>query len=183
MTGERPVRYGNAHPQIVPYEAFATADGYLVLGVGNDGQWSRFCTAAGQRAWVADPRFATNPARVANRAELIPQLVGLLRTRNTNDWLALCAAAEVPCGPVLNVDEILAKPQVAERGMVRQLTDAVGNHVPVVASPIHVDGVGLCAPLAPPALGQHTSEVLQEWLGYDAARIDALRNQPVVASK
>ena len=96
VTGERPRRYGNAHPQIVPYEAFRTGDGYLVLAIGNDGQWQRFCAAAGCTDWARDVRFATNPARVANRGQLIPPLQGLLAARTTADWLALCDVAEVP---------------------------------------------------------------------------------------
>jgi crotonobetainyl-CoA:carnitine CoA-transferase CaiB-like acyl-CoA transferase len=183
VTGQRPGRYGNAHPQIVPYEAFATADGYLVLAIGNDGQWRRFCTAADCGSWAADPRFATNPARVQHREELIPELAGLLAGRSTAQWLSLCAVAEVPCAPVLAVDEVLATPQVAARGMVAELTDTIGRSVPVVASPLHAHGKALCAALAPPELGEHTAEVLRQWLGYDDARIGHLRQQAVVACR
>jgi crotonobetainyl-CoA:carnitine CoA-transferase CaiB-like acyl-CoA transferase len=181
VTGQRPLRYGNAHPQIVPYEAFATADGYLVLAIGNDGQWGRFCVAAGCGPWSLDPRFASNPARVEHRDTLIPQLAKLLAARTTIRWLSLCAAAEVPCAPVLMVDEILATPQVSARGMIAQLTNTAGRVVPVVASPIHADGRALCAEQSPPELGEHTAEVLQQWLGYDAVRIEQLRQQVVVA--
>ena len=182
VTGERPKRYGNAHPQIVPYEAFRTADGFLVLAVGNDGQWQRFCAVAGCVAWGTESRFATNPRRVENRGELIPLLQKLLSARTTAEWLALCAAAEVPCAPVLNLDEIVRSPQVIARGMVQQLTDAAGRNVPVVASPIHVEGESVaCSPLAPPALGEHTDAVLRDWLGYDERRINTLREQGAIA--
>ncbi len=181
VTGQRPHRFGNAHPQIVPYEALATADGYLVLAIGNDGQWSRFCRAAECEYWSADPRFATNPARVAHREELIPQLTTLLAGKSTSEWLALCAGAEVPCAPVRALDEVLATPQVAARGMVAKLTDAAGRVVPVVASPIHADGNVVYSKKAPPELGEHTTEVLEQWLGYDAARIKQLRQRAIVA--
>lgn len=181
VTGQRPQRYGNAHPQIVPYEALATADGYFVLAIGNDGQWSRFCRAAECEDWSADPRFATNPARVAHRDELIPQLTTLLAGKRTAEWLALCAAAEVPCAPVRALDEVLATPQVAARGMVAELAGAAGRAVPVVASPIHADGKVVYSKQAPPELGEHTSEILQQWLGYDAARIEQLRQRAIVA--
>ena len=180
-TGERPKRYGNAHPQIVPYEAFATADGQVVLGVGNDQQWQRFCAAAGHDTWAGDARFATNPRRVEHRAELVPLVADLLRTRTSAEWQSLCTAADVPCAPVLPIDQILATPQVAARGMVRQLTDAAGRNVPVVAGPIHAAGQPLSSQIAPPAIGQHTDEVLREWLAYDERRIAELRRQGVVA--
>jgi len=180
-TGERPRRFGNAHPQIVPYEAFATADGQVVLGVGNDQQWQRFCAAAGQEAWAADPRFATNPRRVAHREELVPLVAELLRTRTSAEWQALCGEADVPCAPVLAIDQILATPQVRAREMVRQLTDGAGRTMPVVAGPIHADGLPLSSRKAPPAIGQHTDEVLREWLAYDEPRIAELRRQGVVA--
>ncbi len=182
VTGERPRRYGNAHPQIVPYEAFRTADGYLVLGIGNDGQWQRFCAAAGCADWARDTRFATNPARVANRGQLIPPLQGLLAARTTSDWLALCDIAEVPCAPVASLDEIVRSPQVAARGMVQTLIDSAGRSVPVVASPIHAEREPpACSPQAPPTLGEHSDEVLREWLEYDEQEIAELRRNGTIA--
>jgi crotonobetainyl-CoA:carnitine CoA-transferase CaiB-like acyl-CoA transferase len=181
VTGERPRRYGNAHPQIVPYEAFATADGHLVLAVGNDGQWQRFCQATKRGEVSADPRFATNPARVEHRGELIPLLNELFASRTTADWLELLGRTDVPHGPVLALDEILATPQVVARQMVQELTSADGRPYRVVASPVHADGVPFCSPLAPPDIGEHTDTVLTEWLGYDSAQIENLRNQNVVA--
>jgi crotonobetainyl-CoA:carnitine CoA-transferase CaiB-like acyl-CoA transferase len=181
VSGERPKRWGNAHPQIVPYEAFATADGYMVLAIGNDGQWQRFCAAAGCSAWSSEKRFATNPTRVEHRAELITLLTELMRSRTTAQWLELCARADVPCSAVLSIDEVLATPQVAAREMVQQLTDSAGRSVATVASPLHFDGHAACSPQAPPSVGEHSDEVLHEWLAYDAKRIAELRRAGVVA--
>ena len=131
--------------------------------------------------WSADPRFATNPARVAHREELIPQLTTLLAGKSTSEWLALCAARKFLRPPVRALDEVLATPQVAARGMVAKLTDAAGRVVPVVASPIHADGNVVYSKKAPPELGEHTTEVLEQWLGYDAVRIKQLRQRAIVA--
>jgi crotonobetainyl-CoA:carnitine CoA-transferase CaiB-like acyl-CoA transferase len=180
VTGERPRRYGNAHPQIVPYEAFATADGHLVLAVGNDQQWRRFCDAVNRPEWAADPRFLTNPARVEHRGELVSMLNGLFLDRITAVWEALLTAAEVPHAPVLALDGILATPQVAARRMVRELTAADGRTYRVVASPIHSGGEPFCSPRPPPEIGEHSGEVLREWLGYAADRIALLREQRIV---
>ena len=181
VNGDRPRRWGNAHPQIVPYEAFATADGYLVLGIGNDGQWNRFCAAAGCDSWSADARFSTNPLRVAHRNELIPLIAALMKSRSTEQWQELCDAADVPSSPVLAIDEVLKTPQVAAREMVQHLTDAAGRRFATVASPIHVDGRSICSPQAPPEVGEHSDEVLRQWLAYDEKRIGELRRLGVVS--
>jgi crotonobetainyl-CoA:carnitine CoA-transferase CaiB-like acyl-CoA transferase len=181
VTGEPPVRYGNAHPQIVPYEAFATADGYLVLAIGNDGQWRRFCEAAGHADWAIDSRFATNPARVEHRDTLTPLMNQLLAERTTGKWQALLTQAAIPHAPVIALDEILATPQVAARRMVQNLTAADGRTYRVIASPIHVEGEPFCSPRPPPEIGEHTTEVLHEWLGYESERIDKLHKSGVVS--
>jgi crotonobetainyl-CoA:carnitine CoA-transferase CaiB-like acyl-CoA transferase len=183
VNGERPRRWGNAHPQIVPYEAFATADGYMVLAIGNDGQWQRFCAAMGRDAWAADSRFKTNPSRVANRDELIPLLAGLMKTRPTAEWQTVYKTAEVPCSPVLAIDEVLKTPQVAAREMVQYVTDAAGRRIAVVAAPIHYDGQSVCSPQAPPDVGEHSEEILSQWLGYDGLRIGELRRAGVVGGR
>lgn len=180
VSGERPRRWGNAHPQIVPYEAFATADGYLVLAIGNDGQWQRFCAAAGCGSWAADAPFITNPLRVEHRELLIPRLADLMRTKSTEQWQALCEAAEVPCSPVLAIDEVLNTAQVENREMVQHLTDAAGRRVATIAAPIHYDGRSLCSPKAPPEVGEHSDEVLRQWLAYDEKRIGELRRAGMV---
>ena len=181
VTGAKPRRYGNAHPNIVPYESFATADGHLVLGVGNDGQWKRFCEVAGREDWAADARFSTNAGRVEHRDELIAQVEQVLRSRTTKDWLDALDAAGIPSGPVRTLDEILDSPQVAARQMVSRATDSTGRVLPLLATPIRATGEPPVPPTAPPSLGEHSDVVLSEWLGFDAAQIAALRASGAVA--
>lgn len=181
LTGRRPRRYGNAHPQIVPYEAFATADGHLVLAVGNDRQWQRFCRAAGRDDLAADSRYATNPLRVENRETLIAELRREFQSRSNAAWLALLAQAEVPHAPVVPIDEGLAAPQTVARGMVQTATDSCGRTFRLLASPIHVNGSGPLPVAAPPALGEHTDEVLRQWLGLTDERIADLRTSGAIA--
>jgi crotonobetainyl-CoA:carnitine CoA-transferase CaiB-like acyl-CoA transferase len=182
--GTPPPRQGNAHLQIVPYQLFATADGWLVLAVGNDGQWQRFCAAAGAADLAADARFATNPLRVRHRDELVPRVEALLRTRTTAGWQALLRDAEVPHAPVWTYADLFAHPQAAARGLRLTVRDPQGRPVDLVGHPFHLQGEGpeanLPDPLAPPALGQHTDEVLTEVLGLDPARVAELRRQGVV---
>ncbi len=180
LTGQRPKRYGNAHPHIVPYEEFATADGHLVLGIGNDRQWSRFCAAAGRADLAHDPRFATNPGRVTHRDVLVPELQSLFRARPTAEWLAALSQAEVPHAPVLALDEVLGTPQLAARQMVREVNDEAGHTYRLLASPVHWTDEPPRVPVPPPTLGQHTDEVLSEWLSYDPPKIASLRAANVV---
>jgi crotonobetainyl-CoA:carnitine CoA-transferase CaiB-like acyl-CoA transferase len=179
-SGEVPARQGNAHLQIVPYQLFATADGFLVLAVGNDGQWQRFCQAAGEAELGGDARFATNTLRVRHREELVPRVGALLRARSTAQWQELLAAADVPHAPVWSYAELFAHPQAAARGLRVQVRDPQGRPVDLVGSPFHLEGEVLPQPTAPPALGQHTEEVLREVLGLDADRIAQLRQQGVI---
>ncbi|HET6883280.1 MAG TPA: CaiB/BaiF CoA-transferase family protein [Pirellulales bacterium] len=181
LTGERPRRWGNAHPQIVPYEAFATADGHLVLAVGADRQWQRFCRAIGHEELATEPRFATNPARVENRNALIPILQQIFAGRTTSDWRTLLTTAEVPHSPVLALDEVLASPQVEAREMVLDTADAAGRKYRVLGSAIHWNDEPLRQTAAPPELGQHSEEVLRDWLAYSAEQISRLRTQGAVA--
>lgn len=181
LTGERPRRYGNAHPQIVPYEAFATSDGHLVLAVGADRQWQRFCGAVGRPEWAGDARFSTNPARVEHRCELVRMLAELFRERTTAAWRELLTAADVPHSPVLALDQVLATPQIAAREMVLEAADAEGRRFRLLGSPIHWEGEPARRGLAPPGLGEHTGAVLREWLGYNDAQIAQLRESGAVA--
>lgn len=181
LTGERPIRWGNAHPQIVPYEAFATADGHLVVAIGADRQWQRFCRAVDRDDWASDPRFDTNPARVENRAVLIPLMQPLFRQRTTADWQRLLTAAEVPHSPVMALDEVLASPQVAAREMVLETSDAAGRSYRLLGGAVHWQGEPPRRAVAPPDLGQHTDEVLREWLGYGANEIAELRRVGAVS--
>jgi glutaryl-CoA transferase len=181
LTGRRARRWGNAHPQIVPYETFATADGHMVLCIGADRQWQRFCAAVGHNDWAADPRFTTNPLRVEHREELILLMRTLLATRTTAQWQALLATADVPHGPVLALDEALASPQVAARKMVNRVTDARGRSYGLLAGAVHWQGEPPRVPRAPPELGEHTAEVLGDWLSYDEAKIAELRRLGAIA--
>jgi crotonobetainyl-CoA:carnitine CoA-transferase CaiB-like acyl-CoA transferase len=178
--GQVPARQGNAHLQIVPYQMFATADGWLVLAVGNDGQWQRFCKAAGAADLAADPRFATNPLRVQHREDLVPRVELLLRGRTTAQWQDLLTAAEVPHAPAWNYAELFAYPQAAARGLRVEVRDPHGRVVDLVGSPFHLQGSPPPKPTLPPALGQHTEEILAGVLDLDAAKIAELRRQGVV---
>jgi formyl-CoA transferase len=183
VSRQAPIRYGNAHAQIVPYQCFATADGHLVLAIGNDEQWQRFCRAAGCDELAADARFTTNPLRVENRAALVPQLAKLLKNRSTDEWNTLLAAADVSSAPVLGVPAAVAHPQVLARNMVVEATmaDAAQRSVELIGSPIRIEGVETASPTCPPRLGEHTEAVLADLLGYSAERIAALRSQEVIA--
>ncbi len=180
LTGKRPRRWGNAHPQIVPYEAFATADGHLVLAVGADRQWQRFCSAVSREHWAVDARFATNPARVEHRDALIPLLHALFAERTTAAWQELLSAADVPHSPVLAVDEALASPQTAAREMALETTDSAGRKYRLLAGAVHWQSEPPRRLVAPPELGQHSDEVLREWLGYETSQIERLRQQGAI---
>lgn len=179
-SGRVPPRQGNAHLQIVPYQLFATANGWLVLAVGNDGQWQRFCRAAERPELVGDPRFATNTDRVKHRDVLVPLLEGLFRGRTSRDWQERLRTADIPHAPVWNYAELFAQPQVAARGLRVTVRDPQGRPVELVGSPFHIDGVTLPAAQAPPAFGQHTAEVLRDLLGLGPDRIEELRRQGVI---
>jgi crotonobetainyl-CoA:carnitine CoA-transferase CaiB-like acyl-CoA transferase len=181
VTGQPPARWGNAHASIVPYEPFATADGHLVLAIGNDAQWTRFCRAVDCPAWAADPRFATNPERVAHRAEVVCHVATLLATRSSHDWQALFTAHDIPHAPVLTLDQALEQPIVAARQMIATPADALGHSQPILNGPIRWHDAPPPFPTPPPTLGQHTTQVLSDWLGYDSARIDQLRASGVIA--
>ncbi|MBX3414108.1 MAG: CoA transferase [Pirellulales bacterium] len=181
VTGKRPVRYGNAHPNIVPYEAFATADGHLVLAVGNDRQWQRFCQAAGRADLAGDERFATNPARVAAREALIPLVAEELARRTTRQWERLLTGADVPHAPVLSLDQTLADPQYAAREMIVDVVDTAGRNYKLLSTPVHWRDEPTREVKAPPALGAHTDEVLAEWLGRSREEIQTLRAAGAIA--
>jgi crotonobetainyl-CoA:carnitine CoA-transferase CaiB-like acyl-CoA transferase len=179
-SGRMPARQGNAHLQIVPYQVFATADGWLALAVGNDGQWQRFCRAAERPDLAADARFTTNPQRVAGRGELIPLLEPLLKRWPTTAWRERLLAADVPHAPVQAYPEVFGLPQAEERGLRVTVRDHQGRPVDLVASPFRVAGATLPPFRMPPALGQDTEEVLGELLGLDAAAVAELQRRGVV---
>lgn len=178
-TGSNPRRMGNAHPSIVPYQDFTTADGHMILAIGNDGQFARFCEVAGRPELAADARFATNRARVENRAELIPLLNEITATRTTAEWIAQLEARAVPCGPINGLAEVFADPQVQARGLAVKMPHPEAGEVPLVASPIRLSKTPVEYRRAPPLVGEHTDEILAD-LGVDAAGIAGLRERGVV---
>ena len=179
-TGRSPQRAGNAHPNIVPYQTFASADGHLILAVGNDAQFRRFCEVAGCAELADDRRFASNRARVEHRADLLPLLEPRLRQRTTRDWIAALEAAGVPCGPINRLEEVFADPQVRHRGMAVEMAHPLSPHMPAVASPMRFSATPLGGAAPPPLLGQHSEEVLRERLGLSGAAIASLRAQGIV---
>ena len=155
VSGRSPTRMGNAHPNIVPYQVFPVADGHVIVAVGNDGQFARLVRVLGRPDLAADPRFATNPLRVANRAALVPLLTGLTLVISRHDMLARLEEQGVPCGPINTVEDVFADPQVVARGMRVDLAapDAAGGTIPTIASPIVLDGVRLTSDRPAPRLG------------------------------
>jgi len=179
-TGNPPRRLGNAHPNIVPYQDFPTADGDFILTVGNDGQFRKFAEVAGQPQWADDPRFATNKQRVANRAELIPLIRQATVFKTTAEWVQQLEAAGVPCGPINDLAQMFQDPQVLARGLAVSLPHALAGSVPQVASPIRLSETPVEYRHAPPLLGEHTEVVLADVLGLDAGSVQRLRDVGVL---
>ena len=178
-TGVPLARMGNAHQNIVPYQVFEVADGHLILAVGNDSQFAKFCAVAGQPALALDPLYERNADRVRHRDTLVPLLAALLKQRCKTDWLAALEAAKVPCGAINNLEEVFADPQVLERQMVVDMAHPLVDTIRLVASPINLSATPVQYLRAPPMLGQHTDEVLSA-AGWSAARIAELRKNGVV---
>lgn len=179
-TGKIPPRLGNAHPSIVPYEAFPTEDSYMILAIGNDGQFGRFCQEAGCPELATDPRFMTNTARVENRAVLIPLLRRITIGRTTATWITALEALAVPCGPINTLAEVFTDPQVQARGMQVTMQHAELGAIPLVANPIRLSGTPVEYRLAPPTLGEHTDSVLNHVLGLSDLAIRKLRDKGTV---
>jgi crotonobetainyl-CoA:carnitine CoA-transferase CaiB-like acyl-CoA transferase len=180
VTGEPPRRQGTAHPNIVPYQAFATADGHLMLAVGNDGQFARFCAAAGLPELSSDPRYSTNLQRVRNRAELVPVIARLVATRGTREWLATLEAAQVPCGPINDLAQVFDEPPVRHRGLRIELPHPTAGTAPGVRNPVRFSRSALSFGRAPPLLGADTRAVLRERLGLDDEALAGLAGLGVI---
>ncbi len=181
VTRQAPRRAGNAHQNIVPYQVFEVADGHLILAVGNDGQFERFCRVAGLPALPADARFATNAARVRHRDALVALLEPVLKSRGRDDWLAALEAAKVPAGPINDLAQVFADPQVQARGMTATVAHPRRQALELVASPMKLSATPPQVRRAPPLLGQHTDEVLAE-AGVDLAERTRLRLLGVIGA-
>lgn len=179
-SGKAPKRWGNAHANIVPYQTFACADGHIIVAAGNDGQYQKFVEAGGRPELATDPRFATNPSRVANRDVLVPLLAQMVATRGRDAWIALLEAVGVPCGPINDVGEVFGNEQVQARGMAVELAHPAAGKVKLVRSPMKMSGTPATSDKAPPLLGQHTDEVLRDVLNRSGDEIAALRARGVV---
>lgn len=179
-SGVVPRRMGNAHPNTVPYQDFPTADGYMILAIGNDGQFARFCEAAGHDELVGDLRFSTNTARVQNRSILVETLRNITIQRTTREWVALLEGAGVPCGPINTIADVFDDPQVQARGMQIQMDHAAADDIKLVASPIRMSGTPVQYRSAPPLLGEHTREVLADVLKMPEETMNELFEQGVL---
>jgi formyl-CoA transferase len=181
VSGAPPGRAGNAHQNIVPYQVFACADGHLILAVGNDAQFARFCEVAGKAEWARDPRFAANAERVRRRDVLVPLIAAVMRTRTQRDWLAALESVGVPCGPINRLDQVFADPQLLARGMRIDLPHPLSGTVPQVGNPLHFSATPVAYTQAPPLLGEHTTAVLSQRLGLSAESLADLAARDIVA--
>ena len=179
-TGKAPGRAGNAHQNIVPYQVFAAADGHVVIAVGNDSQYAKFCEIAGRPDLAADPRFTSNAERVRNRALLVPLLEAIVRDQPAAFWTGKLEAAGVPCGPINSIAQALADPQAVARGLRIELPHPTAGTVPLVGMPIRMSASSPSYERPPPLLGEHTDEVLREVAGLRADEIAALRSRGVL---
>jgi len=178
VSGRDPARQGAGHPNIVPYQPFAAADQPIIVAVGNDGQFRKLAAILGHPEWAGDERFATNAARVASRETLVPMIAELFRAKAAAEWLSLLEAAGIPAGPINSVSQALADPQAIHRGARLQGGGGALGEVPMVGSPLRIDGERQDAPLPPPALGEH-GDLLSEWV--DPAELQRLRATGIVA--
>ena len=180
VTGKAPTMMGNAHPNIVPYEAYKAADHYIILATGNDGQYQRFCDVAGRADLATDERFATNRKRVENREVLGPILNGIIGAKQRAFWLEELEKVGVPCGPINNLEQVFDDPHVRAREVRREVEHPEGGAIPTVANPIRLSESPIEYDRSPPALGQHTDDVLADMLGLDTAAIGRLRDAGII---
>lgn len=177
---EVPGRMGNAHPNIAPYQDFPTADGYMIIAVGNNEQFKKLCSVLGKDDWVTKQEYATNAERVQNRDQLIPAMAQITRTAPTESWLALMRQVGVPCGPINKLDGVFSDLQVQHRGMEISLPSDSGDDISMVASPINLSGTPVSYRYPPPSLGQHSREVLEQWLEMGPDTIELLIQKGVI---
>ncbi|MBM3588458.1 MAG: CoA transferase [Alphaproteobacteria bacterium] len=179
-TGENPPRLGNQHPNIAPYQEFPTKDGYIILAVGNDPTFERFCKAFGQQALLADPRFATNPIRVQNRQLVTETLTPVMNSKTTAEWIEALEALKIGCGPINTLEQVFADPHVQAREMVVEMAHGSGETVKVISNPVKLSATPPSYRSAPPVLGEHTQNVLTDVLKISAADIAALKEKGIV---
>jgi formyl-CoA transferase len=180
ISGEQPKRYGNAHPNIVPYQIFKSCDGYFAIGIGNDNQWRLFCNKVGRNDWGIDQRFITNAERVKNRGELIPLLDDLFASQTTSYWLSIFESISVPSGPINTIDKLMEDPQVVARQMVVGVDHPSAGSIRMVASPLKIPTAPPVVRFPPPMLGQHTGQILGELFGYDDQALAELHAAQVI---
>ena len=180
VTGKPPGRAGNAHQNIVPYQVFACADGHVILGIGNDSQFAKFCAAAGKPEWATDMRFAKNADRVRNRDEIVPLVAAVMKTRTQQAWLGALEPLGLPCGPINRLDQVFADPQLAARGLRMDLSHPLAGSVPQVGTPIRFSATMPDYQRPPPLLGEHTAEVLRQRLAFDDDAIAVLAARGVI---
>jgi crotonobetainyl-CoA:carnitine CoA-transferase CaiB-like acyl-CoA transferase len=179
-TGEDPPRLGNQHPNIVPYQVFATADGHIMLSIGNDPTFARFCEAEGLTHLLADDRFATNAARVQNRALVTETLAPVLKARSTAEWIERLERLKIGCGPINKLSQVFADPQVVARNMVVEMPHPAAGTVKVIANPVRLSETPADYRIAPPSLGADTDAVLRDIAGMTDAEIASLREKNLV---
>ena len=179
-SGVSPHRWGNAHPNVVPYQTFQTSDSWIIVAVGNDSQFRNFVRAGNREALADDPRFATNPARIEHRAALIPLLVEMVKEKTKAQWITLLEAAGVPCGPINNLQEVFENEQVIARGIEMHVPHPTAGTMKLVASPMRLSKTPVEVRMPPPLLGQHTDEVLRDELGMSTSQINELHQRGIV---
>lgn len=179
-TGEVPVPIGNIHPTLNPMGAFPTQDRFIIIGIGNDTLWKKFCEVVDKKQWIEDERFITNAKRTENSAQLVELLEGLFRTRKTADWLAVLENAGIPCGPINTVDEVANDPHLGFREMIVSAQHPIAGEVKMAGVPVKMSRTAGTVDSPPPILGEHTDEILQNLLGYPVDTIKALRHEGII---
>ena len=180
ISGNLPKRYGNAHPNIVPYQSFQASDGWFAIAVGNDKQFEALCKVIGKLELASDPRFAKNSGRVENREEIIPLLASIFKTASVSEWLTKLDEAQIPCGPINNFEQVFSMPTVKEREMLVKMNHPTIGELPLVGSPLKMSNTPVEYRLPPPLMGEHTEDVIMDLLGYSSEQITELRERSCI---